>query len=136
MVKRTKIIVAVLLAVITAMGLCACAPEDGLTELVLELPDGSVVDMLEQSSVNLPKENIGKEVKLRGTKVVDGKEISKELKTYELKEGYNDLTVHVSLGDGAADKRTITVFVELENPPLKSSKPSDAAEPPEAGANE
>ena len=32
MVKRTKIIVAVLLAVITAMGLCACAPEDGLTQ--------------------------------------------------------------------------------------------------------
>ncbi|MEA5002478.1 MAG: hypothetical protein VB081_03175 [Christensenella sp.] len=138
MVKRTKIAIAVVLVAVMAMGLCACAPaaEDGLTALELELPDGSTVDMMEQSSITLTSDNIGKEVKLRGTKIVNGEEISKELKTYELKEGYNDITVHVALADDATEERKITVFVELADAPLKSSEPSDAAESPSAQASE
>ncbi len=130
MIRRTKIVVAAVLAVVMAMGLCACAPiqEDGLTALTLELPDGSTVDMMEKSSVTLPAENIGKEIKLSGTKVVNGEEITKELKTYELKEGYNDLTVYVTLADDAKEERTITVFVELKDAALKSSEPSKSPE--------
>ena len=125
MAKRIKILAAVVLVIVMMACLCACAQEDGLKALEVELPDGTVVDMMEQSSVTVSSDNIGKEIHVRGTKVMDGEEISKELKTYELKEGYNDITVYVSLSDEQTDERTITIFVELEIPPLKSGAPSE-----------
>ena len=122
MARKTKRVVLTALAVLMAAFLCACAPvvEDGLTALIMELPDGSMVNMLGDSSVTLTSDNIGKEVRVSGTKVVDGKETAAELLTYELKEGYNDINVHVSLKDEATETRTFTVYVELLDDPVES----------------